>query len=495
MKAATFTRLAGDVERIRGPLAGRGRGWLSGDMTTDSTAVTRALAGYSAGLALAKLPPDVVARARLLFLDLVGSIVRAPSELPSPAVLRSTATALGFGGGTCRVFGDSQTWTPAGAALLNSAYGHALDFDDTHAPSTLHPGAPVIPAAFAAAQMAGASGADLIAGIVAGYDVTCRIGMALPAGEHYARGFHPTATCGAFGAAAAAGRVLGLTGDQIASAFGIALSQSAGSLQFLANGAWTKPFQVGWAASAGLTAAVLARQGYLGPAEALEGKHGFLRAYAPAPRPALATANLGNAYELMATGVKPYPSCRYGHAGIDAAMKLRTQHQLAPSDIEKVTYGLSNAGMLMIGAPADAKRNPKNTVDAQFSAPFVLAAALLHGEVTWSSYSLLESAAMNAMIAKIDCVFDPEIEAEFPANMSGRVTVVARGRTYSEKAIVPYGEPANFMSEDRLLAKFFSLARPAIGPGCEELADCILTLDRQVDLARLAAAAAPARHG
>lgn len=461
-------------------------------MTTDSVPVTRALADYAAGLAGAKLPPDVVARARLLFLDLAGSIIRAPLELPSPAVLRAAAAALGQDGGTSRVFGDTQTWTPAGAALLNGAHGHALDFDDTHAPSTLHPGAPVIPAAFAAAQMAGVSGADLIAGMVAGYDVTCRVGRALPAGEHYARGFHPTATCGVFGAAAAAGRVLGLTGDQIASAFGIALSQAAGSLQFLANGAWTKPFQVGWAASAGVTAAVLARQGYLGPAEALEGKHGFLKAYAPAPRPALAMADLGHAYELMATGVKPYPSCRYGHAGIDAALKLRAQHRLAPSDIETVTYGLSNAGMLMIGAPADAKRKPRNVVDAQFSAPFVLAAAFLHGEVTWESYSLLESAAMKAMIARINCVFDPEIEAEFPANMSGRVTVVARGQTYTEKVVVPYGEPSNFVSEDMLLAKFFSLARPAMGARCEELADCILTLDWQADLARLIAAAAPA---
>src|SRR6185295_18489369 len=99
------------------------------------------------------------------------------------------------------------------------------------------------------------------------------------------------------------------------------------------------------------------------------------------------------------------------------------------------TYGLSNAGMLMIGAPADAKRAPKNIVDAQFSAPFVLAAAFLRGEVTWSSYALLSSAEMTAMIAKISCEFDPEIEAEFPANMSGRVTVIARGQAYTEKVV------------------------------------------------------------
>ena len=175
------------------------------------------------------------------------------------------------------MFGDPARWTPAGAAFLNGALAHSLDFDDTHAAGSLHPGAPVIPAALAAGEMVGASGADVLAGIVAGYEVTCRVALALPAGAHYDRGFHPTATCGAFGAAAAAGRVFGLDADGIAGALGTVLSQAAGSLQFLANGAWTKRFQVGWAAMNGLVAATLVREGFKGAAEALEGKHGFMQ--------------------------------------------------------------------------------------------------------------------------------------------------------------------------------------------------------------------------
>src|SRR5436305_13536391 len=153
--------------------------------------------------------------------------------------------------------------------------------------------------------MTGTGGADVLAAIVAGYEITCRIALALPAGAHYDRGFHPTATCGAFGAAAAAGRVFGLGADDIASALGIALSQSAGSMQFLANGAWTKRFQVGWAARNGLAAATLAREGFKGAAEALEGRHGFLHAYAPAPIPERAVQGLGTEFELMETAVKP----------------------------------------------------------------------------------------------------------------------------------------------------------------------------------------------
>ena len=235
---------------------------------------------------------------------------------------------MGMAAGNSGVFGDAARYTPAGAAFLNGALAHSLDFDDTHAAGSLHPGAPVIPAALAAGEMVGASGADVLAGIVAGYEVTCRVALALPAGEHYDRGFHPTATCGAFGAAAAAARVFGLSAEQVEGALGTVLSQCAGSLQFLANGAWTKRFQVGWAACNGLMAATLVREGFKGASEALEGRHGFLHAYAPNPNPARAVQELGTVFELMNTAVKPYPSCRYGHAGIDAAIALRAANDL-----------------------------------------------------------------------------------------------------------------------------------------------------------------------
>src|SRR5690606_20530059 len=157
-------------------------------------------------------------------------------------------------------------------ALVNGTTAHSLDFDDTHAAGTLHPGAPVIPAALAAAEMVGADGKTVLAAIVAGYEVTCRLALSLPGGDHYDRGYLPTATCGAVGAAAAAARVFGLSASQVEDAFGIALSQAAGSLQFLASGAWTKRFQVGWSALNGLTAASLAREGFRGAGEALEGR-------------------------------------------------------------------------------------------------------------------------------------------------------------------------------------------------------------------------------
>jgi 2-methylcitrate dehydratase PrpD len=451
----------------------------------ERVAVTAALAEYASGVTLSGVPPEVVERARLLVLDLAGNIIRGQETESTPA-LRAAMTALGLVNGASRVLGDAQTYAPAGAALLQGTLAHSLDFDDTHAAGSLHPGAPVISAALVAAQMKRADGATTLAGIVAGYEVMCRIALALPAGEHYQRGFHPSATCGAFGAAVASGRVLGLDAAGMTSALGIALSQTAGSLQFLHDGAWTKRFQVGWAAMSGLAAAQLASQGFKGPGEAIEGQNGFLRAYAPAAVPARAIRDLGTVYELMATGVKPYPSCRYGHAGIDAALALRAEHGLKPQEISGVIYGVSNAGLLMVGEPAQKKMNPRNIVDGQFSAPFVLSVALATGKMGWDSYQLLQDAQIRALLPKVRCEHDPEIEAEFPTNMSGKVTVHARGQRFVRKVIVPKGEPSNFLSSEELMAKFTELAQPVIGAApAERLATAILTLDRGQDVATL----------
>ena len=170
-------------------------------------AVTAELAAYSASLDFAALLPAVQERARFLVLDLAGNILRGRHDAESSPALLAAARALGLAAGNAAVLGDSARYTPAGAALLNGALAHSLDFDDTHAAGTLHPGAPVIPAALAAAEMAGADGRTVLSAIVAGYEVTCRLALALPGGDHYDRGYHPTATCGAFGAAAAAARV------------------------------------------------------------------------------------------------------------------------------------------------------------------------------------------------------------------------------------------------------------------------------------------------
>jgi 2-methylcitrate dehydratase PrpD len=441
--------------------------------------ITTELSRFVADSSLQRLPPEVVGRTRLLALDLIGNAVRARHDAESTPALLEAVQALGLAQGSARVFADPGGYAPAGAALVNATLGHSLDFDDTHAKAVVHPGAPVIPAALAAAEMVGASGAELLTAIVAGYEVALRLALALPAGAHYDRGFHPSATCGAFGAAAAAARVFRLPAESVASALGIALSQSAGSLQFLANGAWTKRFQVGWAGMAGLVAATLAQKGFKGAAEPIEGRHGFLNAYAPSPMPERVTEDLGQVYELMATGVKPYPSCRWGHAGIDAALQLREELGLQPHEIERATLGVSRAGLLLVGEPAAKKADPRNIVDGQFSGPFVIAVALATGRMDWDSYRLLDDPGIRALLPRITCENDPAMEAEFPANMSGTLTLHARGQAFTRTVIVPRGEPANFPDEATFRAKFMGLAGTVLGTqAAEALAGDILRLDQ-----------------
>ena len=458
----------------------------------DTRPVTAEIAAYCAALDFATLAPEVQERTRFLVLDLVGNIVRGRHDAESTPALLAAARALGLAAGSAAVFGDSARYTPAGAALLNGALAHSLDFDDTHAAGTLHPGAPVIPAALAAAEMVGANGRTVLSAIVAGYEVTCRLALALPGGDHYDRGYHPTATCGTFGAAAAAARVFGLDAKGMESAFGIALSQAAGSLQFLANGAWTKRFQVGWSAMNGLAAATLAREGFRGAAEAFEGRAGFLRAYAPNPVPERALQGLGTMFELMNTAVKPYPSCRYGHAGVDAAIALRAEHDLRPEEIESVTMGLPEKGMLLVGAPIEYKRNPRNVVDGQFSGPFVVSCGLATGHMGWDSYGLLNDNAVRSLLPKISCEQDAEAQALFPTYMAGRLTVRARGQSFSRMVRVAKGEPENFLTEAELRAKFHGLADAVLGrERSVQLADAVIGLDAAPDVNGLMRLGAP----
>src|SRR6201999_927993 len=181
---------------------------------------TATLAAYVAHLRFDDIPPHVLERAKILTLDFLGSAVRARRDAESTPSLVKMLEALDLDGeGAATVFGDSRTWTPAVAALLNGALGHSLDFDDTHADSSLHASAPVVPAAFAVGELVGASGRDVLTAIVAGYEVCCRLGNALDPPSHYARGFPPTATAGTYGAAAAAAKLFKLSKEQIIAAF------------------------------------------------------------------------------------------------------------------------------------------------------------------------------------------------------------------------------------------------------------------------------------
>ena len=441
---------------------------------TDETAK---LAAYVAGLTYDAIPREVLERAKHLTLDFLGSAVRARREAESTPSLLGMLKALGLDhNGDATVVGDNKTWTPAVAALLNGALGHSLDFDDTHADSSLHPSAPVVPAAFAAGEMVNASGRDVLTAIVAGYEVCCRLGNALDPTSHYARGFHPTATAGTYGAAAAAAKLFGLTKEQIVSAFGVSGSQAAGSLQFLVNGSWNKRYQVGAAAMNGVIAATLARDGFLGSSESVEGKHGLLVGYTDDAHPDKAVAGLGKVYETMKIGVKPYPSCRYTHAAIDALLAMRRAHNLTPDQIKRVEIGLHRNGITLTG-DAPTKRHPTSIVGGQFSMFFTGALALDQGRFGWDDYTRLGDKAINALADKIDVVQDDRLEVGRTHPFGARVTVTTDDGVHEELYPDPSGEPASFPDSAAMRQKFLTLARPVLDGQAEKFADAILSLE------------------
>ncbi len=438
-------------------------------MPSGAAAITATLARFAAETPAASLPPQVPQRALALASDLVGSIVRAAAESEStPAVLAMLGRMGMDGEGPCTVFGMNRRYGAAAAALLNGTLGHSLDFDDTHADSSLHPSAPVVPAAFAAAELTGASGADLLAAIAIGFEVACRLGMALDPTAHYARGFHPTATAGNFGAAAAAGRLMKLDAARMEAAFGVAASQASGSLQFLENGAWNKRYQVGEAAMKGLMAASLAAEGFHGAAQALEGRHGFLRGYSDGADFPRAIAGLGETWETLRIGVKPYPACRYTHAAVDGLLALRAGHGLGPDEVTRVAVGLHRNGMALVGDPADAKRRARSIVEGQFSMPFAAAAALARGRFGWDDYDLLGRPEIDAFCDRVETFRDESLEG-LTHPFGATLVVEARGARHEMRIADPSGEPETFPDAAALAAKFDTLAGPVLNAGSAAL--------------------------
>ena len=431
--------------------------------------VTTTLAGFASGLDTNDIPAEVTARALALATDLTGSILRAAREADSTPAVLSMLERLGMGGdGPCTVFGLNRRYGAAAAALLNGVLGHSLDFDDTHADSSLHPSAPVVPAALAAAELTGASGADFLAAVVVGFEVCCRLGMALNPTAHYARGFHPTATAGVFGAAAAAGRLLGLDAEAMASAFGVAASQASGSLQFLVNGAWNKRYQVGEASMKGLMAATLAASGFVGAENAIDGKHGFLGGYSDGADPAVVVAGLGEVWETQRIGVKPYPACRYTHAAVDGILALRRDLGLAPDEVQSVAVGLHRNGITLVGAPLAEKRRSRSVVEGQFSMPFAAAVALLRGRFGWDDYDLLGKPEADALAARVDVVHDESLEG-LRHPFGATLTLRARNTDHQLRIADPSGEPDTFPGPEDIATKFRTLAGPVLNASTEGL--------------------------
>ena len=446
--------------------------------------LTRRLAEYVTGLEFATLAPQTVEHAQQAVLDLTGLALRARVDSATSAAVQHAVRALDPGG-ACTAIGYGDRYSPQYAALLNACNFHALDFDDTHERASLHPGAPVVAAALAVAEQEHVNGREFITAIVAGYDVAVRVGLAALPGVHYARGFHPTATAGVFGATAAVARLTRASAEQLTSAFGIALSEAAGSLQFSVDGAQTKPLQVGFAAHDGILAHRFAASGVRGPDEAFEGRSGFLHAYSDGADPAELLDRWDGVHEIDRTAFKPYPCCRYMHAAIDTIVEIVRERGIAADAIERIRVSLPAAGMRLCAYPEERKRRPESVVDVQFSMYYAAAAAALWGGVRWDDYARRDAPEIAALIERITVTEDPEVEALFP-RMAARVELDA-GEVHERRLTPsPRGEPDRPLGWDELIAKFHDLAAPALpDPRRNRIVDEIRNLSALPDLATL----------
>ncbi len=441
--------------------------------------MTEPLVDFAASVRYDDLPEPAVDRLKQCILDFVGNAAFAGAEAESSGPFRQAILALAPQPGPATVIGDSRGYPYQYAALLNGAFAHSLDFDDTNLFGSLHPGAAVLPAALAVAERIDASGRAFLEGVATGYEVACRVGGALGL-TAYDRGFHVTAIAGIFGAVAAGARLLGFNAARAANAHGLALSQAAGSMQYLENGAWNKRLHPGLAAHDALLALAFAEAGVLGAAAPIEGRYGLLTGYSNAGRPELLTEELGRRWILLDTAIKPYPSCRLTHGAIDAALELREKVAAKHRPRAHIALRLSPKSVQIVGERLERKIRPRNIVDAQFSVYFQAAAAWLDGQVNWQSYERLGNLALEALMSQMVVTADEAVPFA-----GADVTVSVEGAELHRRVEQPLGEPERPVSWAMLDTKFTALAGRVLGEArCRSLAANVRRLDQQHSMKR-----------
>jgi 2-methylcitrate dehydratase PrpD len=419
--------------------------------------ITQELAGYCSGMRFKDLSEEVIDCAKYRFLDFISVACRGSKENPSRAIYRFVKE-MNKGRGV--IVGTREKAPYLYSALANGTSSHAIEMDDVDNEASLHPGVVVFPSALATAEMAGASGKSFILAVVLGYEVMVRLGRALGPENSYKRGFHPTGTCGTFGSSVASSKILGLREEEILHAIGISGSQAAGSMEYLAQGAWTKPFHAGWAAHSGMVAALLSGKGFKGPGSILEGRDGFLHAYSNGADPSKVLEGIGSGFQILRTSVKLHACCRYMHPPIDAVLKIVNENNLRPEQVKKVKLGILRAGASLIAEPIESKYNPQSVVDAQFSMPFGAAAALLYGKAGLKEFqpSVIRSQPVREMMRKVECVVDPELEKTFPRQWRAAAEILTEGeRSYSTTVEYPKGDPENPLSWEEMIERFHEL--------------------------------------
>ena len=451
----------------------------------------RRLARFVLDLSLDGVPSEAKIAATRLALDTLGNALAAAREDFGRAAI---AVAEGLGGTPeSLVIGSRARVSAANAVLANATLAHGLDFDDTREDAIVHTSCVAVPTALATAEAAGADGDAMLEALLAGVEVMCRVGLAVPGALH-ARHFHPTAITSSFAAAAAAGRIFKLTEDQLTHAFGICGSQAAGIIEYLTDGSWTKRLHPGWGAHAGVVATLLARAGFTGPATVIEGGHGLYAAFAgghDAGRLDDLLRSLGTTWEILQLTLKPYPCGSIAQPYMDCAMRLRDR--VRAEDIAGVRCRTASGPVPRLWEPLAAKHVPPNGYAAKFSLPYLLATIFVRGRAGLAEFAdeAVRDPAVLAVAGRVRYEIDDTID--YPRQFVGDVEVtLADGRVLRERQDRPHGGPDAPLTRAEIEAKFRGNAGLVLPPDkVERVIRAVDRLNGAPSLTELGAALIP----
>jgi 2-methylcitrate dehydratase PrpD len=424
-----------------------------------STTLAQFLADFIVGCRYEDIPVDAIQKVKHFVIDVLGCMVGASHE-PQAEIIKAV---LGEEGGNPQssVFRGGFKTSVMNAALINGAQGHMFDFDDDHREGTLHPSVAVFPAVFALGEKLGVNGKELIRAFILGLEVMVRLGESF-LGKSYYQGFHPTGTCGVFGAAAGCTLLMGLDPIQTKYALGLAGSFAAGSIECTGEGAWAKPLQAGHPAMGGVLAASLAAKNYRGPGTILDGVDGgLIRAFSFQDQYDYdrITDNIGEKWEMMDTSIKVHACCRFSAPAADCALDLYRQGVRA----NKIKDILAKAGDFTIKTlchPPERKLRPQTHVDAQFSLPYAIAVAICRNRIGIDEFKteVLDNPEVLSLIDKVRWEVDPEAEAMYPKAYPATVIATLNdGRVFESHVDYPKGDPENPTNLKEIIEKFHSL--------------------------------------
>jgi len=463
---------------------------------------TRLLARVLATTRYDDLPPDVIDHARRAVTDWLGSALAGSIEKPARLAQQ---VAAGFGASSAAtMFSAGRVSAPA-AAFANGVASHILELDDIHRGSTLHAAAPIIPAALAVAERAHAGGRAFLAAVAVGYEAAFRIGAAVNPSHYYF--FHPTGTVATFGAAAAAGSLLGLDTDQMVDALGTAGTQAAALWEFNADGAMSKHLHPGKAAMNGVLAADLARVGFSGATRILEGERGFFRAFTrgsdgsaaflpgsvPAYDASRITDGLGSRWTVGENGYKLYSCCAHTHTAVDCAVDVRARRRWSASDVLRDVSGIT-IETYGPGYEIVKEMNPRTPYQAKFSLAYCAAAALLEGTLGLEQFGEerfgaagVREPAIAELLGRIRVVVADDLSARYPSAWPVRLTIsLQSGATEQAASDHPRGNPENPVSTAELEEKFSVLVTSRFGGDVARAALAGLqSIDRCADVGTL----------